>query len=116
MKNGRPPRRILFHGPTGPGKTTSARIVARYFFCRNPVGIGDPCDRCPACTKDLSDFFYYDEWTGNEVTRAWKWWEENMSTLFDKPHVVIFIDEAQELEKGHQAEFRAAPGGRPGRW
>ena len=106
MRNGRPPRRVLIHGPSGAGKTTKARILARHSFCLAPKGIGDPCDRCAHCTKELESFYPYHEWTGNQVKEDWQWWKNNMSTIFSRSGYVVFIDEAQDLEKAQQAEFR----------
>lgn len=61
LKNGRPPRRVLFHGPSGAGKTTAARILSRYAYCLDPVGIGDPCGRCARCLRELDNYLPYNE-------------------------------------------------------
>jgi replication-associated recombination protein RarA len=106
MHKGRPPRRILTHGPSGAGKTTKGRILAHYNFCLNPVGIGDPCDQCAHCKKELDAFFYYHEWTGSQIATNWQWWKDNMTTILSDSRVVVFIDEAQDLERVQQAEFR----------
>lgn len=63
MKRGSVPDRAFFFGPSGAGKTTVARIVARHFFCENRVGIGDPCGRCDMCLKDLEDLYPFEQWT-----------------------------------------------------
>jgi len=106
LRNGRRPRRVLLHGPTGAGKTTGARILARYAFCLKPIGIGDPCGECANCSKELDGFLPYIEWTGNQITQGWTWWRENISSSFSRSGNVVFVDEAQELGKSHQAEFR----------
>lgn len=43
-----PPHALLFTGPRGIGKTSSARIVAKIVNCQNNKGI-TPCDNCDLC-------------------------------------------------------------------
>lgn len=40
------------------------------------------------------------------MTEGWAWWKENMSTILSRPENLVFIDEAQDLQRNHQAEFR----------
>lgn len=49
FKRGRMPSSILLAGPTGTGKTTLARIIARYVNCSNPIDGIAPCGECPNC-------------------------------------------------------------------
>lgn len=46
----RVPHALLFHGPSGVGKTTVARAFIQYLYCSNPVN-GDSCGKCPACLQ-----------------------------------------------------------------
>ncbi len=45
------PSALLFHGPRGTGKTTTARITAAALNCDNRPG---PCGHCPSC-KGIAD-------------------------------------------------------------
>ena len=45
LKSGRVPNAIMFSGPSGTGKTTLARIVARYLNCAE----GNACGKCDSC-------------------------------------------------------------------
>jgi DNA polymerase-3 subunit gamma/tau len=45
LKNKRFPNTILLHGGTGKGKTTLARMLARYINCST----GNACGTCPSC-------------------------------------------------------------------
>lgn len=50
--SGNIPNALLFSGPRGTGKTTIARIVARFVNCENPQG--DPCNNCKSCREILA--------------------------------------------------------------
>lgn len=44
------PHALLFHGPSGIGKTNVARAFIQYLNCENPVN-GDACGRCAGCLQ-----------------------------------------------------------------
>jgi DNA polymerase-3 subunit delta' len=43
------PHGLIFAGPTGVGKGTTARAMAALFLCEHPMGTM-PCGTCPSCT------------------------------------------------------------------
>ncbi|HEX2971184.1 MAG TPA: DNA polymerase III subunit delta' [Tepidisphaeraceae bacterium] len=45
---GRLPHGLIFAGPVGVGKGTTAQVLAALFLCENPQD-AQPCGRCPSC-------------------------------------------------------------------
>ena len=52
LKSKKIPNAFLFVGTRGTGKTSSARLWARYLNCEHPIGHG-PCNECPSCKAAL---------------------------------------------------------------
>jgi DNA polymerase-3 subunit gamma/tau len=45
------PRTFLIAGTWGSGKTSTARLIARYVNCSEPAEDGTPCLTCPSCER-----------------------------------------------------------------
>lgn len=98
----RPPRAIMFTGPSRAGKTTLARIIAVSAQCSHQKEWGEPCDAC------------YDAFTSfdiHELNAAHANGVEEMGQIADLIHLapmppsrkrVVLLDEAHYLSKNAQ--------------
>lgn len=97
IKKGQIGKNIIFYGPFGGGKTTSARIFARALNCKNPSPSGSPCNVCENCMQDLA--LEIDAASaGNKETIQELLELAKTPPLFGKYRVVI-LDETQNLSK-----------------
>jgi len=52
---GRLPHALVFAGPVGVGKATTARALAALFLCEKPRGDAEPCGTCASCRAMAAD-------------------------------------------------------------
>jgi hypothetical protein len=97
------PRSVLFHGATGCGKNTLARVFACAAACDKPTADGEPCGSCEACktTLDVIDGYFYVEVpsgkaTLGEIKQRVDWLRS--SPLVGRRKILVF-DEAQGLKR-----------------
>jgi hypothetical protein len=100
LDRNRLPNVIFLWGPTGSGKTTTARIIARAKLCKNrAVGQHEPCGECSACCCVLNDtncsMTEYHEYDANSVTESTL---DDLSLILLRPWEVVFIDELQDMD------------------
>ncbi len=94
------PNVIFLTGPTGSGKTTLARTIARALLCTaRESGDFEPCGNCDSCGKTISDYrgghWDYDERCSNRVDHEYIGYD--LPDLLRDPLRVTFIDEIQDL-------------------
>jgi DNA polymerase III subunit gamma/tau len=99
LKTKKMPSAIMLYGPTGLGKTTTARIIVRYLNCANPnPETYAPCGECQSCKMkehpDVMELNAADS-RGIDDVRNLINLAKNMPTFGKKRFMII--DEAQQL-------------------
>lgn len=99
LKQKKTPSAIMLYGPTGLGKTTTARIIARYLNCKSPdPKTHAPCGECPSCKlkdhPDVTELNAADS-RGIDDVRQLIAQAKNMPTIGNKRFIII--DEAHQL-------------------
>lgn len=99
VKTNKIPSAIMIYGPTGLGKTTTARIIVRYLNCLNPdTETHRPCGECRSCQmKDHPDVYEMNaaDARGIDDVRQIISQAKNMPTIGKKRFIII--DEAQQF-------------------
>jgi len=103
VRLGRLSHGLLFVGPRGTGKTSTARIVAKAVNCPNAVD-GEPDDTCPNCVAIREgralDVVELDAASNNRVDDMRELLPRVYTTAADLKRKVFIIDEVQRIKEG----------------
>jgi DNA polymerase-3 subunit gamma/tau len=94
---------LLFVGPRGTGKTSTARILAKAVNCTD-LRDGEPCDACPSCVSIREgralDVIELDAASNNRVDDMRELVPRVYTGAADLRHKVFIIDEVQRIKEG----------------
>ena len=103
VRDGRVAHALLFVGPRGTGKTSTARILAKALNCPN-VRDGEPCDACPSCDAIREgralDVIELDAASNNKVDDIRDLLRSVATSPSDLRRKVFIIDEVQRIKEG----------------
>src|SRR6188768_431310 len=94
---------LLFVGPRGTGKTSTARILAKAVNCTD-LRDGEPCDVCPSCVSiregRAMDVIELDAASNNRVDDMRELVPRVYTAAADLRRKVFIIDEVQRIKEG----------------